>query len=176
MDIVLYNCFLYVDAPKTEAVFVLLGDTHYRDVTPTERNQMAMCVVLLAPVTLKIDLDRPCFPNVRGRYLYVVLGRENAGEGVLVIYEIRVYLGELCNITAFNKSRPLIYSWKDALFWNSFPNISKRCLYLHFQACYTNTYCCYCGSKMNETKRYLTTAKYYSVKVDLLDLTVNTLK
>ena len=89
-----FNCFLYVDSPKTEAVFVLLGDTRYPDVTPTERNQMAMCVVLHAPVPLKIDLDRPCFPSARGRYLYVVLARESAGNGLLMIYEIRVYLGE----------------------------------------------------------------------------------
>ena len=143
------NCFLYVDAPQTEAVFVLLGDTHYPDVTLTERNQMAMCVVLHAPVPLKIDLDRPCFPSARGRYLYVVLGRENAGKGVLMIYEIRVYLGELCNITAFNKSRTPSFSEMTPNFRDIVPNISSRCLYLHFQGCYTSACFCSSGSKIN---------------------------
>ena len=89
-----FNCFLLVDGPKTESVYILLSDTHYPDVTPTERHQMAVCVVLHAPVTMRIDLDRPCFPSARGRYLYVVLGRESEGKGRMLIYEMRAYSGK----------------------------------------------------------------------------------
>ena len=62
---------------------------------------MAMCVVLHAPVAMRIDLDRPCFPSARGRYLYVVLAREAPGKASLMITEIEAHSGELCHIQAF---------------------------------------------------------------------------
>ena len=87
--------FLFVDRPELEAIHILLSDEHYSDVTTTERNQMMMCVVLSPPVPLDIDLERPCLPSAKGRYLYVVLVRESSDTGMLQISELRVYSGEL---------------------------------------------------------------------------------
>ena len=81
--------------------------------TPTEQNQMAMCVVLHPPVALKIDLERPCFPSARGRYLYVVLVREGVGTGMMMISEIKAYSGGLCNIKVFTNNTYLSTQWQD---------------------------------------------------------------
>ena len=77
--------------PTTDTVHILVSDTYYGTVSPVERDQMATCVVLPAPVPTKREIERPCAPGVIGQYLYVVLVLESADKGDLQIYEMRVY-------------------------------------------------------------------------------------